>query len=477
MLEGESNESLSNELKFFRERALPDLSNNIKCGNSLIGSDFYNQMEMNFLDDEEKMRINVFDWNIEFKEIMSSGGFDVVIGNPPYGAEFSEDERDYLIRKFQSYEYQINSFVIFVEKGCSLIRKEGVLAYIIPAVILSQHFYKNIRKYIVENFHLSRTLLLNYKVFSIADTGDTSILIIKNSLLNDLKNYQIYFATLTSSEGFKDITYSSFKQIDILKNNRYEININLTDVILQKVDSKSVQLKEIARCIMGIKPYQRGKGRPKQTADNVGKRSFDSSIKKNKTYKQYLIGKDINRYVLNPLEKRFIKYGEWLAEPRITAPFERTKILVRQTADIIRASLDDRKYYNLNNIYNIEITDDSYNHYYVLSLLNSKLIVYVYQKIVPERNRVFVEIKKVNLERIPIKKIEKNEDERIAQKLIHLAYSMIKMNKILSALKIPTEQTALKRQIEATDRQIDQLVYQLYGLTEEEIKIVEESIK
>ena len=196
MLEGESNESLSNELKFFRERALPDLSNNIKCGNSLIGSDFYNQMEMNFLDDEEKMRINVFDWNIEFKEIMSSGGFDVVIGNPPYGAEFSEDERDYLIRKFQSYEYQINSFVIFVEKGCSLIRKEGVLAYIIPAVILSQHFYKNIRKYIVENFHLSRTLLLNYKVFSIADTGDTSILIIKNSLLNDLKNYQIYLSNL-----------------------------------------------------------------------------------------------------------------------------------------------------------------------------------------------------------------------------------------------------------------------------------------
>ena len=84
VLEGESTQTLNNELKFFRERALPDLSNNIKCGNSLIGPDFYDQMEMNFLDEEEKLRINVFDWNTEFKDIMSKGGFDVVIGNPPY---------------------------------------------------------------------------------------------------------------------------------------------------------------------------------------------------------------------------------------------------------------------------------------------------------------------------------------------------------------------------------------------------------
>ncbi len=100
VLEGESTQTLNNELKFFRERALPDLSNNIKCGNSLIGPDFYDQMEMNFLDEEEKLRINVFDWHKEFPQVFKTTspsipllgkereekgevGFDVVIGNPP----------------------------------------------------------------------------------------------------------------------------------------------------------------------------------------------------------------------------------------------------------------------------------------------------------------------------------------------------------------------------------------------------------
>ncbi|HET55719.1 MAG TPA: restriction endonuclease subunit M, partial [Ignavibacteria bacterium] len=82
VLEGETDESLFTQISLFRQRALPDLSSNIKCGNSLIGPDFYDQTELN-LDEEERYRINVFDWNSEFNEIMKEGGFDVVIGNPP----------------------------------------------------------------------------------------------------------------------------------------------------------------------------------------------------------------------------------------------------------------------------------------------------------------------------------------------------------------------------------------------------------
>lgn len=110
VLEGETGQTLTNQMKFFRERALPDLGSNIKCGNSLIGPDFYDQpasadprfdgMEMNFLDEEEKLRINVFDCKTEFKEIMDNGGFDVVIGNPPYGAELLKEERNYLKDKY-----------------------------------------------------------------------------------------------------------------------------------------------------------------------------------------------------------------------------------------------------------------------------------------------------------------------------------------------------------------------------------------
>lgn len=475
VLEGESEETLTNQMKMFHQRALPDLGNNIKCGNSLIGPDFYDQLEMNLLEDEEKIKINVFDWESEFKDIMNNGGFDVVIGNPPYGAELTNNEKDYLSGKFQSYEYQINSFVTFIEQGCVLTNKKGLLSYIVPAVILSQHFYKKIRKFIIDSYHINNLLLLNYKVFLKADTGDTTILILENPLKYNIEENQINFSTLTSSIEIKNINYSFLKQNETLSNDRFEINTSQTDNILKKVYSQSLMLKKLAKCITGIKPYQKGKGRPKQNAIIVKERPFDSDVKINKYYKQYLMGKDINKYLINPLKERFIKYGEWLAEPRRTAPFEKTKIIVRQTSDIIRASLDENKYYNLNNIYNIEIVDDDYNYYYVLALLNCKLMEYIYHKVVPEKNRVFAEIKKVNLDKIPIKILKNKNDIRISQDLINLSKSMIKLNKNFLALSTPTDKTALQRQIDATDKNIDKLVYELYGLTEDEIKVVEGS--
>jgi len=84
VLEGENQDTLERQMKLFKERALPDLGSNIKCGNSLIGPDFYQGRQMNLLDSEEMYRINPFDWQKEFPEIMKQGGFDVVIGNPPY---------------------------------------------------------------------------------------------------------------------------------------------------------------------------------------------------------------------------------------------------------------------------------------------------------------------------------------------------------------------------------------------------------
>ena len=84
VLEGETSQSLQTVFSLFHQRALPDLGDNIKCGNSLIGPEFYRQGELALLTDDEKYRINVFDWRVEFADVFKSGGFDVVLGNPPY---------------------------------------------------------------------------------------------------------------------------------------------------------------------------------------------------------------------------------------------------------------------------------------------------------------------------------------------------------------------------------------------------------
>ena len=85
VLEGESEESIANQLRWFHQRALPDLGDNIKCGNSLIEPDFYEGGQTDVLDEEERWRVNAFDWRAEFPAVFMAGGFDAVIGNPPYG--------------------------------------------------------------------------------------------------------------------------------------------------------------------------------------------------------------------------------------------------------------------------------------------------------------------------------------------------------------------------------------------------------
>src|SRR5207249_2550795 len=135
VLEGESEQTLATQLRFYHERALPDLGRNIKCGNSLIGPDFYDQQEMDFLDEEERYRINVFDWNAEFSEIMRAGGFDAVIGNPPYiftREQLSELQREYFAQKFRLSWEKHNTFMLFMELMLRLVGPAGRGGFIVP---------------------------------------------------------------------------------------------------------------------------------------------------------------------------------------------------------------------------------------------------------------------------------------------------------------------------------------------------------
>ncbi|MGR3317948.1 MAG: Eco57I restriction-modification methylase domain-containing protein [Candidatus Anammoxibacter sp.] len=340
VLEGESEQTLGSQLLLFQERVLPDLHNNIKCGNSLIGPDFYHGKQMALLDEDEMYRINTFDWNTEFQEIMKNGGFDAVIGNPPYGALFSDEEITHLKKNYHSFEYQINSFVLFMDKGIKVLNKFGKISYITPAVFLTQHYFKNIRKIILDDYSIDNILILNYKVFKDADTGDTCVFVLSN---DKSKNNFIKYSIINREAGLDNLIINEIKQNEFLTNSRYEIYISANKKFYDKVNKISVTLGELADCIMGIKPYQKGKGFPKQTEQTVKNRIFDSRTKENDLYRAYLIGKDINRYLINPLEQRYIKFGKWLAEPRFTAPFEKVKIVLRQTSDRIRAVLDNGK--------------------------------------------------------------------------------------------------------------------------------------
>jgi type I restriction-modification system DNA methylase subunit len=139
VLEGESRDVFEKQQKLWKERALPDLGNNIKCGNSLLGPDFYDGgIQATIFDEEKIIRLNAFDWNNEFNDIMEMGGFDAVIGNPPYVRSIWLKDIDPVSWGYYRNNYEVakereyDIYLPFLEKGWSLLNKNGVLGYIMP---------------------------------------------------------------------------------------------------------------------------------------------------------------------------------------------------------------------------------------------------------------------------------------------------------------------------------------------------------
>ncbi|MFH1968703.1 MAG: DNA methyltransferase, partial [Verrucomicrobiota bacterium] len=125
VLEGESQETITKQFELFHQRALPDLGSNIKCGNSLIGPDFYKDRQGELFGEDEMFRINAFDWQAEYAEIFKAGGFDAVIGNPPYvlGREtFDEAEKRYFSNHYDAFGGKYDLYIYFTEKAVRLVR-------------------------------------------------------------------------------------------------------------------------------------------------------------------------------------------------------------------------------------------------------------------------------------------------------------------------------------------------------------------
>jgi len=476
VLENETQESL----RLFHERALPDLGNNIKCGNSLIGPDFYQKQQLNLFGDEQQRKINAFDWQKEFSPIFKQGGFDAVIGNPPYGASLNSNEKTFLANKYTCQSYQLDSYLLFLEKSISsLLCKNGLLGMIFPNPWLTNLQQDSTRRFIVKNCSLKEILHFKFKVFKGA-TVDTQIVILENrKQKHNIVKVKI-IEELQENKG-------QFNCLEVIEHNQNEwelldggvINIFLSKYekgLLAKIKQQKFVLENFFDINVGVKPYQRGKGKPSQTEQVVKSRPFDATYAKNKTFRQYLRGKDIVKYAILPKEKRFISYGVWLAEPRPAANFDApTKIFMRQTGDSLVAAMDKSKFLCLNNMHVLVPKDNDIAIEYFLGLLNSKLLNFYYQGLNPEIGEALAEVKKENVAQLPIRNIDSPKPDEVKKhdKMVSLVDEMLGLRKKVSKIKNPDEKTQIQRQIDSTDEQIDKLVYDLYGLTKEEIEIIE----
>ncbi|MBN2085822.1 MAG: N-6 DNA methylase [Anaerolineales bacterium] len=466
------------QLSLFEERALPNLDKNIKCGNSLIGPDYFAGQMMP--DSDELKRVNPFDWKQGFPEAMQAGGFDCVIGNPPYiftRELIKEYEKDYYNRLFKQTQFKINTYLLFVEKGFSLLKGTGRLGFIIPNNWLTLETASQFRHFILTETYSALIVNSRDRVFEHASV-DTSILIFSKTGPSEVTICELENGDIKPIEKKESDVYLNFHN-HIISYAAHKSDQNIA--LCQKITSLSILLEVIAEVRNGIQAYTVGEGIPTQTEQMKNSRVYHSSKKEDNTWKKYVDGADVDRYQIG-WSKQFVKYGRNLSRPRKNEFFKGERLLIRQIPAkppySILTSYVNEDLVNDNNSMIVTQPKAGYNLKYLMGILNSRLITFWFiQAFGKLQRKVFPQFKIKELRIFPIRPIDftNQVDNSFHDLMVKLVDKNLDAHKRKTEAKDASELDRLQRVIDSTDQQIDQLVYELYELTPEEIAIVEQA--
>jgi hypothetical protein len=416
--------------------------------------------------DEEFYRVNVFDWHKAFPQVFAAGGFDAVIGNPPYiqlsmADYFDESVNDYFINSYSSSMGRLNTFGFFIEKALKkLVTKGGVLSFIVPNTLLTQEYYKSLRAKILQ-YKILNITTYQFPVFKDA-VVETIVFVIQN-LSPEKHEVEI-------------IDYDNQKMIgQSHKLGQDVFQLTHDKAFLVYVDSELVALKQILD----------NSGLTLGTIVNINQAialKFDRSKslfneKRSENYKPVLDGRNIKRYQIT-WDHQYLAYDlKNIHSCKRTDIFEASeKIFFRRVGDSLIAAYDDKQFYALNTLVVITLQSKiNCSLKYLLGLIDSKLLNFYYFKYLKSTKKIFSEIQARQLAQLPIRIINFSDPADAARhaRMVALVEGMLALHKHAADVRLPQDKEMIQRQIESTDAQIDRLVYELYGLSEEEIKIVE----
>jgi hypothetical protein len=484
MLEGENSQSLAYQQSFLQERVLPDLSENVKCGNSLVGPDFYEMEAAAGLTDDELYAVNAFDWQSEFPEVMKVGGFDIVIGNPPYGIVFDENNKAYLEAKFKTFIRNNDKYVAFTQKALELVKLEGFFGYIIPNTFLLGPYFDDLKRHILANARVCQIVDFGTNLVFPKPNVFTALLFLQRQPQTaQAEHYSAPFVKVQDLLPFPQaLQYQdiSTAQLDTL---RWTSEIAITI----RPGEQIAELDHLAWVKdVGLNYWTQGRG--KTRGGSIADRVLYDGPKEHVDDRPYLKGRDVIRYYLD-FGNHWLRhnYQSFLNPDVDTFRFSeeflgQDKIIYRQTADRIVATMELNKMLTDKTLHCIVLREnwrEKIKLPYLLGILNSRLLTYIYRSMAQEEGRTFAQVKTFRVKKLPIRTISFSNpiDKARHDQLVQLVERMLDLNKRLPAARNPQEKTVIQRQIEATDRQIDQMVYDLYGLDKDEIAIVEEATK
>jgi hypothetical protein len=570
VLEDESAETVGNTMRLFHQRALPNLAGNIKCGNSLIGPAWFAGRLP--LDPEESGRVNAFDWKAAFPEIMSAGGFDCIIGNPPYVRiqvmkEWAAQEVEIYKRLFRAArEGNYDLYVVFIERGLHLLNAEGRLGFICPHKFFNARYGMPLRGLIAEGRHLSHIVHFgDAQVFAGATTYTCLLFLDKAGAegcrfvrVNDLEAWRDFHkeddpdsddpgptppdsATLSVREAaalyrrgsgtpadagdesviparkitatewnfnvgrggrlferlarmpvkLADVTDRIFQGIktgadtvyivrEVARRGKrvrvysrqtqaeHWIEAGLLRPLVKGGDSKAFQLVATDRLILF--PYENSGGTSRLIPQKTLAGSFPLAW-------EYL---QANRAVLRNREHGKLRGREWYA-------FSRNQALdVMPLPKVFTPDLSPRAAFSLDAEGRLFFTGGVAGGYglliapphsreYLLGLLNSRLLDWVHHKTATQMRGGWYSYEARFIRDLPIRvaDLTKDADRALHSRIVALVESMLILQQQLVSVRSDTQRTAIQRIVDATDAEINERVYTLYGLTRSEIEIVE----
>lgn len=520
LMEDENTESADRLFKHSQVKLLPDLSGNIKCGNSLVDKDFYEDKNLSLFGKEEMRKVNTFDWKENFPKVFAEGGFDVVVGNPPYVRQetLGEEFKTYAKKRFTTFAGTADLYVYFIEKSLSLLHPKGIYSIIVANKWMRANYGENLRKF-----------LKTKRIYKIIDFGDLPV----------FKSATTYPCILKlSNEKPKNLSVSQLKSLDFVSL-KDAVKKHSYTVDLQSLDDKgwslsnqkeSALLDKIKKAGIPLGDYVEGKiYRGVLTGLNEAfvideatkNRLVAEDPKSAEVIKPFLEGKDIKRYApLYPkkyvlfipwhfplhkdntisgsskkaeveFKKQFpavynhlfsfktqlenrnktetgIRY-EWYALQRCAntyyEEFEKEKIVFPDISIRGNFTFDLNHSYLVNTCYIIPKKDP-----FLLSIINSKLITWYYGRLTSTIRGGYYRWIYQYVSEIPI--VDNNKNSSI----IELVGELTVTKSEIENSKTDSDKKHLEHKAELLDKQIDSLVYQLYGLDEEEIQIVEGAV-
>ncbi|MCX6600996.1 MAG: Eco57I restriction-modification methylase domain-containing protein, partial [bacterium] len=394
------------------------------------------------------------------------GGFDAVIGNPPYGMVANETHKSYYEAAYATVEGRYDTFELFIERGLDLVLTSGFLSFIVPSPLLTNLYSRKLRAHLLAKTTIRQITNFGVDVFSVPTVHTCIIVVSKDAPQGAPVSVRKRVMTQEQLRGEFDYSISQVR-LGNAPNHAIDIFVDpSTSLLLSKVAENAVPLGQICHIRQCIK------------TGNDDEYVKTSARTPGKTWKPTLRGRSIGRYDTREANL-YVKYGPWLARNwQNTSFYETPKLAVRETGARIIATLDLENRYFLSSLYAVypKAQARAETLSYLLAIVNCRLATYFLKVIALDLTKgAFTKFRTNQLARLPIRTINFSDkaDKARHDKMVSLVEKMLELNKDLQKARTDTEQTRLKRQIAATDKQIDQLVYELYGLTEEEIRIVE----